>query len=85
MLVLNILSHGTILLLKEITSDVFEVVRWGLATSRNGIPTSSFLSLGRATSLFGVFNLFAGKENESLVSRDGNRIWSLQRYPLYLY
>ena len=80
LLVLNILSHGTIFCLKELTSAVFEAVRWAFASSNKGIPAYSFLSLSRATNLFGILILFAGKEKNSLASKEGHRIWGFQRY-----
>lgn len=69
LLALNILSHGTILFLKELTSAVFEAVRWAFASSNKGIPAYSFLSLGRATNLFGILILIAGKEKNGLASK----------------
>jgi hypothetical protein len=65
-----------------LTSSVFEAVRWAFASSRSGIPASSFLSLSRATSVFGILNLLIGNEKHSLVRKDGHRFWSLQRYYL---
>lgn len=56
-LALNVLSHVTILLLRELTASIFDVIRWTLASSPNGISLGSFISLSRATGLVGVLSL----------------------------
>ena len=57
LLILNVLSHGTLLLLGQLTSQAFEAVRWALASSPNGVPAASFLGLSRATGLLGVVSV----------------------------
>jgi hypothetical protein len=81
-LALNILSHGTILLLRELTSSVFEAVRWAFASSKDGISAFSFLGLSRATSPLGVLNLMGGSARSKpfKFAKDGHRIWGFQRY-----
>ena len=79
-LVLNILSHGTLLLLGTLTLQAFETVRWALASSRNGIPAGSFLGLSRATGLFGVLRLFVSRNWGGFLRLDGQQFWGVQRY-----
>lgn len=77
-LILNLLSHGSIQLLSLLTSQAFEAARWALASSKNGISASSFLVLSRATRLLGVFDFFRG--HSVVLKRDGHQVWGLQRY-----
>jgi hypothetical protein len=80
LLILNILSHGTLLLLGALTSQAFEAVRWALASSRNGIPAGSFLGLSRATGLLGVISLLVSSKGRGLLKLDGQHFWGMQRY-----
>jgi hypothetical protein len=78
LLILNLLSHGSIQLLSLLTSQAFEAARWAMASSKNGISASSFLVLSRATSLIGVFDFFRG--HSVVLKHDGHQVWGLQRY-----
>jgi hypothetical protein len=80
LLILNVCSHGSLLLLTLVTSRAFESVRWALAASKRGIPFKSFLGLSRATSLFGVINLLLDGECNGFASIDGQKFWGIQRY-----
>ena len=55
LLVLNVLSHGTIILLKDLTSCAFEAVRWAFASSKEGVSASNFIGLSRATNALGFW------------------------------
>jgi len=79
-LMLNVLSHGAVLLLEALTSSALETVRCALACSKNGIPAYSFLGLSRANGILGVLNLLLEGGKGSLVKRDGHRFWGIQRY-----
>jgi len=79
-LTLNVLSHGTIFLLRELASSVFEAVRWAFASSKEGISAFSFLGMSRATSPLGVLNLMARSATSRWFAKDGHRMWGLQRY-----
>jgi hypothetical protein len=79
LLILNIFSHGTILLLGQLTSQAFESIRWSLASSPKGVPAASFLGLSRATNLLGVVSvLISGRGG--FLTFDGHRFWGIQRY-----
>jgi len=78
LLILNILSHGTLLLLGQLTSQAFETVRWALASSPNGVPAGSFLGLSRATGLFGVLSVMISGRG-GFMTFDGHRLWGIQR------
>lgn len=77
LLILNILSHGSLQLLALLTSQAFEAARWAMASSKNGISASSFLVLSRATNLIGVFDLVKG---HGVLQLDRHQVWGLQRY-----
>jgi hypothetical protein len=79
LLVLNILAHGTVLLLGALASQVFETVHWGLASSENGIPADSFLALSRATGFLGVLDLLKGGDPMGFIKPDGQQFWGIQR------
>ena len=79
LLMLNILSHGTIILLKDLTSSAFEAVRWAFASSKKGVSASSFIGLSRATSALGILDLVFGRSGSYGLGKDGHRLWGLQR------
>jgi len=58
---LNVLSHVSIILLQILTADVFEAIRWALASSARGISALDFCILSRATSLMGVLYLLGSR------------------------
>ena len=65
-LILNALSHITVLLLQLIASNVFDAVRWALAGINKGVSSFTFNVLSRATGPLGVaylllFNSTTGK------------------------
>lgn len=77
---LNILSHISILLLQLVTSDVFEAIRWALASYR-GISSFGFLVLSRATSPLGVlYLLFFNWKGKAASFTGEHRIWGAKRY-----
>ena len=78
-LAINVLSHITIFLLQVLCSDVFEGIRWALA-SGGGIPMSTFLSLSRATSPVGVLYLLLHRAKSKLGIFRGHHFWGLKRY-----
>jgi hypothetical protein len=79
--VLNILSHVTVVLLQLVTSDVFEAVRWALASSQKGISSFAFLALSRATSSMGVLYLIGHSSPDNSSDRviTGHRLWGAKR------
>lgn len=82
LLILNVCSQGTVLLLAALTSGAFETVRWTLASSKRGIPVLSFLGLSRATGLPGVLRLFVGGDRDGYLKIDGQQFWGIQQsYP----
>jgi hypothetical protein len=78
-LVLNIASQLTIFCLAELTSCVFEAVRWAIACSAAGTNAFTFLSLSRATNALGVLCLLFGSSGDQKFGRDGHRLWGGQR------
>jgi hypothetical protein len=80
LLILNILSHGMVLLLGLLTSQAFETVRRALASSKKGIPVGSFLGLSRATGLLGVISVLFNGKFSGFLKLDGPQFWSMQRY-----
>jgi hypothetical protein len=82
-LLMNILSQFTIFLLAELTLSVFEALRWAFASSPHGINAFSFVGLSRATSLLGILSLLIRNRirepGEPILSKDGHRLWGLQR------
>jgi len=80
LLMLNILSHGTIILLKDLMSSAFEAVRWAFASSKKGVSASNFIGLSRATNALGVLGLVFSKSGSPCgLGRDGYRLWGCQR------
>jgi len=71
-LTLNILSHGTVVLLRELTSSVFEIVRWALACTPHGVSLPSFISLSRATGPLGVLSFLSA-------NHFNDRLWATLR------
>jgi hypothetical protein len=78
-LLLNIFSQLTIFCLAELTSCVFDALRWTLACSAAGTSAFTFLSLSRATNALGVFCLLFGRSGDRKFVGDGHRLWGGQR------
>ena len=85
-LLLSILSQGTIFLLGELSATIFEAVRWARCSSERGITAFSFLVLSRGTGLAGVIRLL-WKTNAGwpALSMNGHCIWALQRLIQCIY
>lgn len=77
---LNVLSHGTLIFLKTLTSSVFEAVRWAFVSSSIGISAFNFIGLSRATNTLGVLALIFNKSGSNGFRYNGYRLWGLQRY-----
>src|SRR5947207_11179490 len=56
-LVINVLSNTSVILLSGFMSELNEKLRWSLASQRSGIDFASFLGLSRATGNMGVVSL----------------------------
>lgn len=78
--VLNVLTQITIFCLAELTSTVFDGIRWLMACSTFGIPALTFLLMSRATNVMGVLCLIFGRgAKPRRIQRDGHRLWGCQR------
>jgi hypothetical protein len=73
-LVLSVLSNGTVFLMRELTVGTFEQLRWVLISRPTGVGMATFLALSRATSFLGVTNLFLSRQQTN------HRRWCSQRY-----
>ena len=73
-LVLSLLSNGSLFLLGELTSGTCEILRWTIGLRSSGVGIATFLGLSRATSNFGVLSLLFSNQNV------GHRRWCSQRY-----
>src|SRR5262249_29906932 len=73
-LILTIGSGVSVFLLGQLVASAFDHLRWILAAGPNGIDLATFLSLGKATDLFGIVRLFYSNNKFDV------RKWSLQRY-----
>jgi hypothetical protein len=71
-LVVSILSQGVTFFMRQLFSNVFDTFRWGFAARSKGVALTSFVALGSATPLSGVFRL--------LIESGPHRNWCLQRY-----
>jgi len=79
-LVLNTMSHITVLALQTSTSGTLETVRWALASTVQGIPAFAFMILSRATGLSGVLNLLRRKQKLRDRIIGGHVFWGSQRF-----
>lgn len=70
---LNLLANLSVFFLGELVGGALEVIRWTLASRSSGLGLATFIGLGRATSLFGVFRLFVSDQQV------GHRKWCGQR------
>ena len=73
-LVVNILSNLSVLLLAGFMMELNEKLRWFLASRSSGVNFVSFLGLSRATSDLGVLRMLFTKAMELM-----DRLWCLQR------
>jgi hypothetical protein len=80
-LILNAASHLTLYALAELTSSVFDAIRWALACHGSGTTALTFITLSRATSFIGSIYLSMGRSDVLGKSpRNGHRVWGGQRY-----
>jgi len=77
-LLLSILSHGTVILLGALTSNVFEATRWTLASSTCGVASETFIGLGRGTTYIGLLSLFPS--GSLSIRKDTYWYWGFQRW-----
>jgi hypothetical protein len=70
-LIITILSQVFGLLIQALFKNIFDVLRWQLASRERGVPIPTFLQLSGATKWLGVLTLIAIKGN--------HHIWGLQR------
>jgi hypothetical protein len=70
-LLITVLSQLFALLIQALFKNIFDVLRWQLASRERGIPIPTFLQLSGATKWLGVLALIAIKGN--------HHIWGLQR------
>jgi hypothetical protein len=70
-LLITVLSQLFGLLIQALFKNIFDVLRWQLASRERGIPIPTFLQLSGATKWLGVLALIAVKGN--------HHIWGLQR------
>ena len=80
-LILNVASHLTLYALAELTSSVFDAIRWALACHGSGTTALTFITLSRATSFLGSIYLSLGRCDVLGKSpRNDHRVWGGQRY-----
>jgi hypothetical protein len=70
-LLITILSQAFGLLTLALFQNIFDVLRWQLASRERGIPIPAFLQLSGATKLLGVLALIFVKGR--------HHVWGLQR------
>jgi len=89
-LVVNVFSQASMMLLAQLTDGLFDNVRWAFASSKRGVPALSFFALATATTYLGVFMvLYDGVKMHylELINNpwpwrlDGQVFWGSQRYP----
>jgi hypothetical protein len=80
-LILNVASQLTLFALAELTSSVFDAIRWALACHGSGTTALTFITLSRATSFIGSIYLSLGRSDVIGNShRNDHRVWGTQRY-----
>ena len=78
--ILNLASHLTLCALAELTSSVFDAIRWALASQGSGTTALTFITLSRATSFLGSIYLSMGRSQVPDNSpRNDHRVWGAQR------
>ena len=79
-LILNVASQVTLFALAELTSSVFDSIRWALACHGTGTTALTFITLSRATSFIGSLYLSMGKNRvPGSFPRNDHRVWGIQR------
>jgi hypothetical protein len=73
--ILRTLQEVTSVLTGVLLNHVLEIMEWGLASSKGGVPALTFLSLSPTTSLIGVLGVAFGR-----AARFFDRIWAVSRY-----
>ena len=77
---LNVLTQITIFCLAELTSTVFDTIRWVFACSNSGISAPTFLVMSRATNIIGILCLILGRgAKPRRIQPDGHKLWGCQR------
>lgn len=84
-LVLTIGVQFTIFLLAELVITVLEAIRWALASSTNGVPTSTFITLSRATGFAGILLIWAKASTQyrSAGYFRSHRLWGSKRSSIH--
>lgn len=72
-LVLNVMSTGSVFLLGELVTETFEILRWALSVRPQGIGLATFFAIGRATNILGTIRIMFSNQ------RVGHRKWCAQR------
>ena len=70
----NLGSTVAVFLSAALVNEGSEILRWRLATRRNGIGIATFLALGRGTTMLGVIRLLFSGQNI------GHKKWCIQRF-----
>lgn len=74
-LALNVGSTISVILIGELLTGASDNLRWIFAASPNGVGIATFLILGRATGLFGVFSMILSSDRNH-----GHQKWCAQRF-----
>jgi hypothetical protein len=72
LLLVTIFTQTFLVVLHFLLNNVFDALRWQLASMKGGLDFTTFLALGGATSPYGAFML--------LTVKGRHHVWSLQRY-----
>jgi hypothetical protein len=72
LLLVTIFSQTFLVVLHFLLNNVFDALRWQLASMQEGLDFCTFLALGNATSLYGAFML--------LTVKGRHHAWTLQKY-----
>jgi hypothetical protein len=72
LLLVTIFTQTFLVILHFLMNNVFDALRWQLASMQNGLDFCTFLALGNATSLYGALML--------LTVRGRHHAWALQKY-----
>jgi hypothetical protein len=77
---LNILAQVSMMLLGQLTNGSFDRLRWGLASTRTGVPALSFFALASSTTYTGVLMmLYHGLNTHNSTPTQKTRQWRLTR------
>jgi heme/copper-type cytochrome/quinol oxidase subunit 3 len=80
-LIINILSHVTVILLKVSTTAQFEAIRWVFGM-RTGVPALTLVTLSPGTGALGVLYLIRHGARNGISWLSDHRLWGFQRYYL---